>query len=119
MSEWERIKAIDPFFRFRRYPNQDEVFNSLHDRQVLGNQDHARARPGRREVGKVAGHRAAIVRDQKAAFTRRLSQYRLIIKAVQTCFVSRLKINRWDRAMDCSYAGLIEIGVSLKADLHD
>jgi hypothetical protein len=34
--EWERIKAIDPLFRFRRFPNQDEVFNSLHDSQVLG-----------------------------------------------------------------------------------
>jgi hypothetical protein len=46
ISEWERIKAINPFLRFRRFPNQDEVFNSLHDRQVLGNQNHARARPG-------------------------------------------------------------------------
>ena len=42
--ERKRIKAIAPLFCFGRFPNQDEIFYSLHDGESLGNQHDARTR---------------------------------------------------------------------------
>jgi hypothetical protein len=61
VSERQRIKAIEPFFRFRRFPNQHEIISYFHAVQILGNQDQACICPIRDEVSKVARHGTPVV----------------------------------------------------------
>jgi hypothetical protein len=61
VSERQRIKAIEPFFRFHRFPNQYEIISCFRDGQILRNQDQAYTYPIRDEVSKVARHGTPVV----------------------------------------------------------
>jgi hypothetical protein len=103
VSERQSIKAIEPFFRFRGFPNQHELISCFHDGQILRNQDQACTSPIRDEVSKVARHGTPVVRHRHVSFTRRQSQHHIIVKAVQTSFVSGLKINLRSASTHCPH----------------
>jgi hypothetical protein len=61
--EWEAHDAVDPFFRFHRAPDEEQILNDLPSREALWYQEHTSARLLTDEYRKMPGHRAYIVRQ--------------------------------------------------------
>ncbi len=70
------------------------------------------------EIGKVPGHRTAVVRDHNAALLRREREYLRVTEPAQIRFVCHLEINTWLPTQHPCDNLRIEIGVSLEADGH-
>jgi hypothetical protein len=61
--EWEAHDAVDPFFRFHRAPDEEQILNDVPSREALRYQDHTGTRMLADECRKMPGHRPDIVRQ--------------------------------------------------------
>jgi hypothetical protein len=73
--EWHETETIYPFFGLRRFPNQQQVFDSSAYIEFLRHDDKARTRSRFPKSRKVTWHRFSIMGNEDSAGTRGHAQH--------------------------------------------